>query len=116
MVDVDAYQLLHVRENLKEPETHTPLNMALAEQDPEFMIQLPPWIDGFNMLDKRWGTYLISNDIHMLHWRLDTHISRCSFPPGEQPEASRVAHECFRHTRAARWLQRVNRSNGKVPD
>jgi len=116
MIDVDAYHHLHIRENLKEPRLLVPLNMALAEQDPEFMLQLPPWIPGFNMLDKRWGMYLISNDIHMPHWSLDTYISRCSLPPGGKYKASRVAHECLRHTRTARWLQRVNRSNGKVPN
>lgn len=60
MVDVAAYHMLHDGEASKSAEKGQPIDETTIERlqgTDEFLLQLPPTIEGFNMTEKKWSTY-----------------------------------------------------------
>jgi hypothetical protein len=57
MVDVEAYHMLHSKENAKSADSDTlsETSIALLKDTEDFLVQLPPMIEGFNMTEKKWS-------------------------------------------------------------
>lgn len=58
MVDVEAYHLLHSKGGDDQTDQGEPISEATIvrlERSEDFLVQLPPRIQGFNMTDKKWG-------------------------------------------------------------
>jgi hypothetical protein len=60
MVDVEAYHMLHDKaapdaSDMEPPISETSINSLRGTE--EFLLQLPPTIEGFNMTEKKWSTF-----------------------------------------------------------
>jgi hypothetical protein len=61
MVDVECFHMLHDKEASEESDREPPISQSSLESlegTEEFLLQLPPTIEGFNMTEKKWSTYL----------------------------------------------------------
>jgi hypothetical protein len=60
MVDVEAYHMLHDKEAFEASDRGDPISessMNRLKGTEEFLLQLPPTIEGFNMTEKKWSTF-----------------------------------------------------------
>jgi len=60
MVDVEAYHMLHPKEASEVVDSGLPISESSIDtlkDTEEFLLQLPPTIEGFNMTEKKWSTY-----------------------------------------------------------
>jgi hypothetical protein len=60
MVDVEAYHMLHDKEASAEFDKGHPISESSIDGlkgTEEFLLQLPPTIEGFNMTEKKWSTH-----------------------------------------------------------
>jgi hypothetical protein len=60
MVDVEAYHMLHDKEASEALDRGHPISESSIDglkDTEEFLLQLPPTIEGFNMTEKKWSTY-----------------------------------------------------------
>lgn len=60
MVDVGAYHMLHDKEASEEVDSGSPISESSIDglkDTEEFILQLPPTIEGFNMTEKKWSTF-----------------------------------------------------------
>lgn len=69
MVDVEAYHMLHRKETADSADkgvviSETSLNRCRHMTD--FLVQLPPTIQGFNMTEKKWSMFSSAKD-EILH-------------------------------------------------
>lgn len=58
MVDVDAYHMLHHKDTPEATDKGSLISDAsvdLLRNTEEFLVQLPPTIEGFNMTEKKWS-------------------------------------------------------------
>lgn len=59
MVDVEAYHMLHDKEASEASDRGPPIPESSIDSlkgTEEFLLQLPPTIEGFNMTEKKWST------------------------------------------------------------
>jgi hypothetical protein len=59
MVDVEAYHMLHDSEASKSADRGHPISESSFDSlkgTEEFLLRLPPTIEGFNMTEKKWST------------------------------------------------------------
>jgi hypothetical protein len=60
MVDVEAYHMLHDKETSEKLDRGHPISensIDSLKDTEEFILQLPPTIEGFNMTEKKWSTH-----------------------------------------------------------
>lgn len=60
MVDVEAYHMLHRQETSNSKEGESLINERSLDRlrdTKNFLLQLPPTIQGFNMTEKKWRKY-----------------------------------------------------------
>jgi hypothetical protein len=60
MVDVQSYHSLHGNDTApsSEDQEQAAVIVDRSGDDDAFVVQLPQWIQGFNMSDKKWGDFL----------------------------------------------------------
>jgi hypothetical protein len=60
MVDVEAYHMLHreeISDSKGEGSALSDRRLDQLRQTKDFLLQLPPTIQGFNMTEKKWSKY-----------------------------------------------------------
>lgn len=57
MIDVQSYQLMHGKDSTQSDQSREVTRKVVDGDgdDDMFVVQLPPWIQGFNMNEKKWG-------------------------------------------------------------
>jgi hypothetical protein len=78
MVDVEAYHMLHDKEASEALDRGNPISESSIDSlkgTEDFLLQLPPTIEGFNMTEKKWST----NHPHRKKQCIDANILQSTF-------------------------------------
>lgn len=57
MVDVEAYHMLHDKDASEASDNGREISLDSLKGTEDFLLQLPPTIEGFNMTEKKWSAY-----------------------------------------------------------
>jgi hypothetical protein len=57
MVDVEAYHMLHDKDASDASNRGREISLDSLKGMEDFLLQLPPTIEGFNMTEKKWSAY-----------------------------------------------------------